>query len=566
MSRKTFAAVLILGCTCANSFAQPPDKFLGKNAQTWLGELEKDNATARRGAAFALGKLEAGSALSALENHLLTDKDVWVREAAAFALGEIGRSTTNDKLLPTLKTALAKDESPTVRRSAAFALGCLGKDASSALPQLEEALKDDSALVRQSAGWALAKLGAPAIEAVKKALRDKDSLVKRDVATSLEPCIVWNKQYAKGVVPLEIKEARPLVPDLAELCREDDSDVRRAALGVLIKLVNGDDGKYIRLIASALTDQDEEVRTYAALTMSNIGGKDAAKAVKQLIKALNQEASIDLRQQAAMGLYNIGPEAKEAVPHLIKALKYRDEVRDKDGDVRTSAALALGGIGSEAQMAYESLLQMAEDTKEKSGIREEAAYALQRLGKCPAADQSVKRILKVVGDAKEPINVRTRIMWNLHVHYLDDLRRMGIYPTLYNVLSEPKSTDRMNDNKMLRYDCAVLLGHLQQTDVQPDVLKTLLEFLRDKDVAIHVGKTSSVGGVGKETGTAGGNVSEGGRGDGRVLAAKALEKIGYERLADQPEIIAELRSLAADNSTYEGLRTAATELLKKLKK
>ena len=287
-----------------------------------------------------------------------------MREAAAFALGEIGRKTSNDQTIPSLTTALAKDGSPVVRRSAAFALGCLGNNAISALPNLETAMKDESALVRQSAAWALAKLGAKAVPALKGALHDTDSLVKRDAATSMEP--------------LEAEVLRPLLPDLAQLCREENSDVRRAALGVLIKLVTPQDVKYIREVSMCLKDSDEEVRNYAAFTLANIGGKDSAQAVPQLLLALRQQGSVELRRQAAASIRNIGPAARQAVPDLILALK------DKDAEVRTHAALALGGIGEDAITAYEALLQRVEDPAEKAEIAHRGRV-------CPVASGSVHR-------------------------------------------------------------------------------------------------------------------------------------------------------------------------------
>ena len=45
---------------------------------------------------------------------------------------------------------------------------------------------------------------------------------------------------------------RPLVPDLAQLCREENSDVRRAALGVLIKAVTPEDVNTSATIAGRL--------------------------------------------------------------------------------------------------------------------------------------------------------------------------------------------------------------------------------------------------------------------------------------------------------------------------
>ena len=63
------AGLLLFGLAGTPGLAQA-QTFLNKNAQAWLHDLEKGNASARRGAAFALGKLAAGPALTALEKSL----------------------------------------------------------------------------------------------------------------------------------------------------------------------------------------------------------------------------------------------------------------------------------------------------------------------------------------------------------------------------------------------------------------------------------------------------------------------------------------------------------------
>ncbi len=553
MSHKSIAGLMFIGWALAPGFveAQPSKEFLGKNAQAWLTDLEKGNDSTRRGAAFALGKLEAGNALVPLQKRLQTDKDTWVREAAAFALGEIGRSSTNDQLLPVLTTALAKDPSPSVRRSAAYALGCMEGRAVSALPQLEAALEDKSSVVRQSVAWSLARLGEPGIPALKKALNDTNALVKRDGASSAANCMANNR--------LDRDMVRPLVPDLVQMCREDNSEVRRAALSVLIKAVTNKDGEHIPNIAFALKDDDEEVRINAALTLANIGGKESARAVPQLLIALRQRVSLETRRQAAVAIRNIGAPAKEAVPDLIQALS------DEDGDLRAGAALALGGIGADAEKAYGALLTRVEDSQERPQTRVEAAYALSLLGRCPDAEKSVPRILTVLANEKEPANVRGRVIWALRVHYLPELRNMGVskglYAAFYKVLSEPKN----DDNKMLRYDCAFMLGKLQKQEVQPEVLQTLLDFLRDDKVQIFDSKQSEVTGTGQEVAKGKTNVKESGIGDGRRLAVESLTDIGADRLMNQAEIITELKALA-EKSNYEPLRQASAKLLKDLGK
>ena len=194
---------------------------------------------------------------------------------------------------------------------------------------------------------------------IRKALHDTDSLVKRDAAGALA-----------GFDPQTV---RPALNDLLPLCREKNSEVRKAALIVLVKIVGPEDTAALDPIRQALNDADAEVRINAALALSNIGGKDSVAAVPVLLDALRR-GDIDLRRQAAAAIRNIGPDAKEAVPELIKTL------RDPDEETRTNAALALGGIGSNAEQAVPALVQVIADSQEKTGPRVEAAVALSRIG------------------------------------------------------------------------------------------------------------------------------------------------------------------------------------------
>src|SRR5437870_4709253 len=82
------AAGLALACLPCMVRGQ---QFLGKNAQQWQAELAAGKSAAeRRSAAFALGKIGKG-AREALGNLTarLDDLDADVREATAFAIGEI---------------------------------------------------------------------------------------------------------------------------------------------------------------------------------------------------------------------------------------------------------------------------------------------------------------------------------------------------------------------------------------------------------------------------------------------------------------------------------------------
>jgi HEAT repeat protein len=74
--------------------------------------------------------------------------------------------------------------------------------------------------------------------------------------------------------------------------------------------------------------------------------------------------------EAAAALDRLGPQASEAVPALILALK------DADVHVRKLAALALGDIGPDAVVAVPALTEACQDQT----VRHRALGALRELG------------------------------------------------------------------------------------------------------------------------------------------------------------------------------------------
>src|SRR5262245_51566830 len=118
-------AFLLLLCCTAPISAQG---FLGKSALTWTQELDRPEESARRNAAYALGKMGIQSVpvIPKLLKRLREDASAKVREAAAFALGEVGKESAKAAVSQDLVAGLTqalKDDNHLVRRSAAYALG-----------------------------------------------------------------------------------------------------------------------------------------------------------------------------------------------------------------------------------------------------------------------------------------------------------------------------------------------------------------------------------------------------------------------------------------------------------
>ncbi|MCS7046356.1 MAG: HEAT repeat domain-containing protein [Gemmataceae bacterium] len=552
--------VVLLGIVVSAASAQ---RFLGKDVPGWLAELAKGDDKARRNAAFALGKMgfAAADAVPALLRALTTDSSVKVRDAAAFALGEIVRNAKQmaaadpkydaylakalDKELVRHLTRALKDEAWQVRRSAAFALGCLEKDGLAGREALEEALSDPAPQVRQNAAWALGRSSVDAVAKLRGALADADPYVKRDAVQSLD-LLTYEEPTA----------LRPALPDLLRLCSDTDSEVRRASVKVLIRLVSPKDAKEAieplrRVVANA--EEDREIRVNAALALANIGGTSATAAIDVLINALHH-GDLDVRRQAAAAVGKFGKEAARAVGDLITALK------DQDVEVRQHAAMALGDIGPSAEAAVPALVALLTNTAEHAEARKAAGAALKQIGNNVAAIQAVPRLVAMIANRADEAAVRERAVWALQVHGLE-LRKMdGVVAAFVKVVNEPKT----KANRMLRYTCACILGVLQRGDADPAALDTLADFLHDTDVAIYEGVQATAQGSGIESGTGKTVVKELSVGDARVNAVEALQYIGAARVGSRADIVRQLRMLADDPKTFRDLRKKCIELLREL--
>src|SRR5207249_4427116 len=106
----------------------------------------------------------------------------------------------------------------------------------------------------------------------------------------------------------------------------------------------------------------------------------------------------------------------------------------------------------------------------------------------------------VLQDAKQPAVVRWRLLWALRVHHLDLLKYDTLFTAMKNVLTEPAlKKETSTGSKMLRYDCAYLLGVLKRQEAPEEVLPVLQDFLFDDHIRIFTGISASAGGTSSET-------------------------------------------------------------------
>jgi HEAT repeat protein len=541
--------------------AQP---FLGKSASEWVQELKDPQPSVRRSAAFALGKLgnRATSAVHPLLDLLQSDKDAGVREAAALAIGEIG-STSSRQVLPELRKLLVnKKEEAAVRRGVAFALGCYGPKADSAVPELVAAVSESEDLVRPSAAWALGRLGkkagADGVRALCEALADKDDpLVRREAAAALGEI---GREERAGTKRSEKEEpaTREAVDPLLDCCRkETDTEVRKTALGALVNVVDARDkgtdrARGIQALLHKLQQNGgdpEEIRE-AALALGNIGGPEAASAVKVLCETLkDKEDDPHNRRLATAALAGIGPDGAEAVPDLAEALK------DPDAQVRRNAALALGNMRERAEEAVPALVKLLDPRDPADDVRRYAMEALAFICEKPGDKvilESLPTLRKVIQE--DPSwRVRQRVVWVLACLSNQELK--NVVDDLKPVLAEKKAEPRL-----VRYEAAVLLGLRLGPDAPDKTLDVLLENLNDKEIRIYEGSGASVSGTGPEAKSGTGTVTENLAGDARFLPAKALGTIGAK--ANRPDIVDSLKEAA--KAEDKKVSEAARDALKKI--
>jgi HEAT repeat protein len=546
LPRALLAAGLVLACLPGAARAQ---QFLGKPMPQWRADLAAEKTPAeRRSAAFALGKIgkPAVEALGALAG-ALNDKDDSVREAAAFAIGEICAAARvwNADVLKALCQLLQTDKNEYVRRSAAFALGCMRKsDDANVREVLTAGLKDASAGVRQNVSWALGRMGDKAADGLKQALQDSDPLVRRDAAKALDLLSPDAASAAKA----ELLKCYEDKVDPAQ--KAAYTEMRKAAIIALVRVLGPGDDDARPVLLAALKDPEVEIRQNTALALGGVGGPEAAPAVPILLDLLRKDdnkgqdkEALDLRRRAALAFQNIGPEAKAAVPELCKAL------RSPDKELRYNATVALSGFKGVGEPAVPDLVQLIQDPKEDVEVRKQAAVSLSRIGYVPALQTAMPALLRFVGDTTAVNAVRERVLWILRPYLLNSQDRAPVFTALMGAVSESPATA----SKMLRYDSAYLLGMFLEDKVDNKVLDVLGDFLKDTEFKLFQRGVGTGGGFGE--GSAGKTeFQEKAKGDARVMAVDALRLIGAERVAGRPDIVLQLLRLEADPKTDGKLR------------
>jgi HEAT repeat protein len=293
--------------------------------------LDSPDARVRETAVMALGPIKHADVPNALL-WALGDDEAAVREAAADALGRLGKET-----LETLIGALGHEQ-PSVRAAVALALAKIAKGygrADQATPALIERLGDYDATVRRIAAEALGQIEDPdATAALVERLWDDHAEVRRMAA--------WALGQTEDPDGME---------GLIHALGDPDESVREAAAGALGKLDEPpklfEGGAVAALLDVLAGPWGEAPRRAAAQALAQIGVRHAETGIASLpgLCAALADPDAGLRRLAARALGEAGGKLDESVPKGEAVAALAGALRDPDAEVRQNAASALGALG-----------------------------------------------------------------------------------------------------------------------------------------------------------------------------------------------------------------------------
>ena len=264
---------------------------------------------------------------------------------------------------------ISKD--PKVRASAEAALV---QGAGRSLPMLRQFLTSKNEDLHQQTFEIIRQIGPPAIPLLVQLLQYDEVSFRRFAADAL--------------IDLP-PDTEAIQPALRRALRDEDSMVAgdaARALGALRERASPS----VRALIKTLSHENPYVRIYAAEALASIGPR-ASAATRKLAIALGDPIP-GVRWAAGEALAGIGPAAQPAVPQLIEALK------DEFLYVRICAAEALGSIGPKAQAAREALRAAAKDP----AVRNQAAWALNRIAGLESEESVVSPIVPRVSIPLQP--------------------------------------------------------------------------------------------------------------------------------------------------------------------
>ena len=335
----------------------------------------------RIAAVRALGRLgkDAASSEAALLK-ALSDPEPHLRGQALAALGAV--TAAPKLLLPRVEAAL-KDSAAPVRAGAFQLVPMLEHHGRALMPAVIAGLQDSDEQVRQAALQAVgpgAEEAAPIL--IERLANEASRTVVIEALMRLGPAAAPATPKFVELLPSATKElqltllkafgqigatAHDALPALTTAVSDLDKDVRAAALAALAA-VERDATKKLPVLAAAVEDPESTVRTVA---MSWLGalGEPAAGAAPSLVKRLNVESDRGVALEALRKV------KVRDVPSLIAMLKV------SDGNIRVLACERLATLGPEAREALPHLQAVLQGAGER--VRVQAQQTIDKINAQP---------------------------------------------------------------------------------------------------------------------------------------------------------------------------------------
>jgi HEAT repeat protein len=309
---------------------------VGKPAAPTLAGLLTDREV-RLDAAAALARLGADGAAArpALTEALAPATTPAFRQALLAALAALGPAARES--VPALVKA-ASDSDDGTRARALEALARAGTPARDLLPLLRAALKDGEAGTRSMASSLLVEVGGEArqaADALTLLLEDRDNAVRQAAGEALVLLGEGQKVLPaarkllgdageRRQLGLELlawlgPQAKSLKEEVSKQLRDDNLDVRLAAVAALLEIDPSDTTAVAALLEMARDPQKRAARP-AVFRLLARAGPAARSAVPVLAGIVSGEADLGVRLEAARALGAIGPEARAAAPALFALL------------------------------------------------------------------------------------------------------------------------------------------------------------------------------------------------------------------------------------------------------
>jgi HEAT repeat protein len=310
----------------------------------------------------------------------LTSADLQVRRRAIGQLKGFGGDI--HYIAQALANALS-DPDETVRLDAARALADIGPSAYHSAGSLARALKDKSMEVRAAAAHCLAVFAPHApgtIPALLAAARDKSNsrAVRRRALTAL------------GKYGAAAKRALPdLIAALDDNVEEDGNSMARSAAFALNDMGPAA-APAVPALLKCLKSEDRALRGTALQALGGIGPAHP-EVLPTLLRYLKTNEPPGFAVAATMALTRIGPDARDAVPDLLAALKSCDV---KKGDRCSLFLSALAQIDPTAKGVLPAAVAILSDKQAAIQNRSSAVRLIRALG--PKAKEALPALVEAV--------------------------------------------------------------------------------------------------------------------------------------------------------------------------